>query len=88
MFLLKILKNQLDILKNQLKENGYDIEFTDFVVSDLAKKGYDKFFGARPLKRLIQKEIVDLLSRKIIEGSLEKDKKTIVDIFEEQIVLR
>jgi ATP-dependent Clp protease ATP-binding subunit ClpB len=50
--------------------------------------GYEPQFGARPLKRLIQKEIVNLLSKKIIAGDIDKAKKVIVDSFEDAIIIR
>jgi len=65
-----------------------DLEFTPFAVEYLVDQGFDPQFGARPLKRVIQKEIINLLSKKIIAGDIDKDKKVIVDVFDGMVVLR
>jgi ATP-dependent Clp protease ATP-binding subunit ClpB len=54
----------------------------------LAENGFDPQFGARPLKRLIQKEIVNALSRKILEGSIDKAHPVLVDVFDGVVVFR
>lgn len=83
-----IIKIQLEQLKVTLAEQGIDLEFTDYALDFLAKNGFDPQFGARPLKRLIQKEIINELSKKIIAGSIHKEKPVIVDVFDEVVVLR
>lgn len=66
----KITTLQLIKVEERLKEKEITLSWDSEVLSYLAQKGYDPFFGARPLKRLIQHEVVNLLSKKIIEGSL------------------
>ncbi|MES2200575.1 MAG: AAA family ATPase [Chlamydiota bacterium] len=66
----KITTLQLIKVAERLKEKEIVLSWDLDVLSYLAKKGYDPFFGARPLKRLIQHEVVNLLSKKIIEGAL------------------
>ena len=83
-----IIKIQLEQLKGTLAEQGITLEFTDYALEFLAKNGFDPQFGARPLKRLIQKEIINELSKKIIAGDIHKEKPVIVDVFDEVVVLR
>lgn len=62
---------QLEKVKSRLQEKGICLEWDSKATSYLANKGYDPFFGARPLKRLIQQEVVNLLSTALLEGSLK-----------------
>lgn len=66
--LVHIVEIQLNQVSARLKEQGIILEISDKAKKHLAKKGYDPAFGARPLKRLIQREILDPLAMKIIEG--------------------
>jgi len=63
---------QLEKVTKRLKKNEIDVKFADSVVTVLAKEGFDPQFGARPLKRLIQTKILDVLALKIIEGKMKK----------------
>jgi len=54
----------------------------------LADQGFDPQFGARPLKRLIQKEIVNELSKRILAGDIDKNKPVLVDVFDNTVVFR
>ena len=83
-----IIEIQLKGLQSMLKNQNIDLEFTPFAVEYLVDQGFDPQFGARPLKRVIQKEIINLLSKKIIAGDIDKDKKVIVDVFDGMVVLR
>ncbi len=83
-----IIKIQLEQLKETLSEQGILLEFTDYALDFLSKNGFDPQFGARPLKRLIQKEIINELSKKIIAGTIHKEKPVIVDVFDDVVVLR
>jgi len=64
------------------------IEFSDYLVEFLSEQGFDMQFGARPLKRLIQKMVVNELSKKILSGEIDKTKKVLIDIFDGVIVFR
>ena len=70
--LQKIVKLKLSRLQNQMKEKGYLVEFDPELISELAKRGFDKVLGARPLRRLIQDTIEANLSRLILENKLTK----------------
>lgn len=83
-----IIKIQLDDLKRRVAEQGIHLTFTDYALDYFAQQGYDPQYGARPLKRLIQKEIINLLSKKIIAGDIDKDKEVIIDVFDGTVVVR
>ena len=83
-----IIKIQLEGLKTLVAKNGISLEFTDYLLEYLAENGYDPQFGARPLKRLIQKEIINQLSKKILGGSIDKTKPVLVDVFDNVVVFR
>ncbi len=83
-----IIKIQLNHLKNLVANNGIHLEFSDYALDYLAENGYDPQFGARPLKRLIQKEIVNQLSKKILLGTIDKSKIVLVDVFDGTVVFR
>jgi ATP-dependent Clp protease ATP-binding subunit ClpB len=83
-----IVKIQLKQLKSLVAENGMQIEFTDYLVEYLSEQGFDMQFGARPLKRLIQKLVVNELSKQILSGAIDKSKKVLIDIFDGVVVFR
>ena len=83
-----IIQIQLNGLQDLLKTQGIVLEFSPFALDYLSEQGYDPQYGARPLKRVIQKEIVNLLSKKIIAGEIDKAKKVVVDVFDGFVVLR
>jgi ATP-dependent Clp protease ATP-binding subunit ClpB len=83
-----IVKIQLNNLKQLVAENGMQIEFSDYLVDYLSEQGFDMQFGARPLKRLVQKMVVNELSKKILSGEIDKSQKVLIDIFDGVIVFR
>jgi len=84
----EIIKIQLNDLKRQLFKNGVQLEFTNYTLDYLAENGFDPQFGARPLKRLIQKQIVNQLSKKLLSGTIDKTKPVLVDVFDGTVVFR
>jgi ATP-dependent Clp protease ATP-binding subunit ClpB len=84
----EIIRIQLNDLKEQLAKSGVLLEFTDYALDYLAENGFDPQFGARPLKRLIQKQIVNQLSKKLLSGSIDKTKPVLVDVFDGTVVFR
>lgn len=84
----EIIRIQLQEVKRQLLANGVTLEFTDYTLDYLADNGYDAQFGARPLKRLIQKQIVNELSKKLLSNSIDKTKPILVDVFDGTVVFR
>ena len=83
-----IISIQLDILRKLVAENGIQLQFSDYAVDYLAENGYDPQFGARPLKRLIQKQIVNQLSKRILAGDVDKTAPVLVDVFDNTVVFR
>ncbi|HRO42004.1 MAG TPA: ATP-dependent chaperone ClpB [Flavipsychrobacter sp.] len=83
-----IIRIQLQQLQQQLLQQGIDLQFSDYALDYLSQRGFDPQYGARPLKRLIQKEIINLLSRKIIAGEIDKTKPVLIDVFDGVVVMR
>jgi ATP-dependent Clp protease ATP-binding subunit ClpB len=83
-----IVKIQLNNLKSLVAENGIDLTYSDYLVDYLSDQGFDMQLGARPLKRLIQKMVVNEFSKKILSGEIDKTKKVLIDIFDGVIVFR
>jgi ATP-dependent Clp protease ATP-binding subunit ClpB len=86
--IMGIVKIQLDGLKKLVAANGIHLQYSDYLLDFLAEQGYDPQFGARPLKRLIQKMIINSLSKKILSGEIDKTKDVLVDVFDGLIVFR
>lgn len=84
----KIIEIQLQNLRKLVKISSIDLAFTDYVIDFLVENGYDPQFGARPLKRLIQKEIINQLSKKILGSEIDKSKPVVVDVFDGVVVFR
>ncbi len=84
----KIIEIQLKGLQHLVKDTGIELHFTPYALDFLAENGYDPQFGARPLKRLIQKEIVNQLSKRILAGDIDKSKPVFVDVFDGVVVFR
>jgi ATP-dependent Clp protease ATP-binding subunit ClpB len=83
-----IIRIQLENLKNLVAQNGIELQFSDYLLEFLAENGFDPQYGARPLKRLIQKEIVNQLSKKILAGTIDKSHPVLVDVFDGVVVFR
>ncbi len=83
-----IIGIQLANLRKLVAVSGIDLRFTDYAIDFLAENGFDPQFGARPLKRLIQKEIVNQLSRRILAGDIDRRHPVMVDVFDGVVVFR
>jgi len=83
-----IIRIQLQGLQKQLMEQGINLQFTDYALDYLSQRGFDPQFGARPLKRLIQKDIINLLSKKIIAGEIDKARPVLIDVFDGVVAIR
>lgn len=79
---------QLEELVHTLKEKGIDMQFTEEVVTFLSEQGYDIQYGARPLKRIIQREVISPLSKKILSGDIKSKGDLILDNFDNRLVFR
>jgi ATP-dependent Clp protease ATP-binding subunit ClpB len=76
----KIVDIQVGLIAERLKAAGVTLEVTDAARNRLAKLGYDPQFGARPLKRVLQREILNELSKQILAGTVHKDSTIVVDV--------
>ena len=74
-----ILQLQINAIASLLREKGVELTFTDAALDYLGSKGYDISFGARPIKRLLQKELVNELATKIISGEIARDGNILID---------
>ncbi|MCA6496010.1 MAG: AAA family ATPase, partial [Chitinophagaceae bacterium] len=86
--ILNIVKIQLEDLAKMTAQNHVELSFSDYLIELLADQGFDPQFGARPLKRLIQKQIVNALSKKLLSGEIDQTKKVLVDAFDGVVVFR
>ncbi len=82
----QIVKLQFNHIANMLKENEITVEISEAAVQWLADRGYDPQFGARPIKRLIEKNIVNELSREILAGSVKKDDAILIDCKDDSLM--
>jgi ATP-dependent Clp protease ATP-binding subunit ClpB len=83
-----IIRIQLGDLKKLVSKNGINLQFSEYLIDYLAENGFDPQFGARPLKRLIQKEIVNQLSKRILAGDIDRTAPVLVDVFDGVVVFR
>ena len=86
--IIGIVKIQLDGLQKMVAVNGITLHYSKYLLEFLAEQGYDPQFGARPLKRLIQKQIINSLSKRILVGDIDKSKAVLVDVFDGVVVFR
>ena len=84
----EIVRIQMEILRKKLEAENVSLSFTRAFEDDMVENGYDPVYGARPVKRLIQRELVNKLAREILEGKIHKDSAIEVDCVDGQTVLR
>ena len=84
----EIVNLQLTQLQKLVAQSGLKVSFTKYAVDYIAEAGYDAQLGARPLKRLIQKTIVNELSKKLLSGEVDKSKPILIDMFDGVVVYR
>ena len=84
----QIVNLQLKGLSKMLKEKDISIDFTEDAIETLAEKGYDPQFGARPVKRVIQKDVLNELSKEILAGKITATSHILLDAFDNKIVFR
>ena len=76
----KIVSIQVALIQDRLKENGISLEVSDAAMERLAAIGYDPQFGARPLKRVLQRELLNELSKQILAGKISKESVIVVEL--------
>ena len=84
----QIVELQLKGLASMLTKNDVQLEFTDEAVDKIAELGYDPQFGARPVKRVLQKNVLNELSKEILAGKVKADSKILLDQFDGEFVFR
>ena len=86
--IFKIVKLQLNHLKKMIGKQDITLDATDEAITYLANKGYQPEFGARPVKRVIQKEVLNQLSKEILAGKIVTDSIILLDAFDDKLVFR
>jgi ATP-dependent Clp protease ATP-binding subunit ClpB len=84
----QIIRIQLENLRKLVQKNNIDLKFTEYLIDYLTENGFDPQYGARPLKRIIQKEIVNQLSKRILAGDIDRSHTVLVDVFDKVVVFR
>ena len=87
-YVKQIVQLQLDQLKDMLLEKGIKMHMTEEAKTHLVEAGYDPHFGARPVKRVIQKQVLNELSKALLAGTLDTSLTVVMDIFDGKIVFR
>ena len=82
-----ILRMQMADLQEKLSENGVSVSFSTEFKEYMSTKGYEPAYGARPIKRLMQRELVNMLAKNILEGRVRRDSQILVDIRDGQIFI-
>ena len=83
-----VVRLQLERVKEILRAQGVDLQWTDPAIDYLAEVGYDPEFGARPVKRAIQRYVLNDLSKSLLSGSVNSEKPVIIDCFGDGLVFR
>ena len=86
--IMGIVDMQLAILKKKMTDNGIDISFTDAFREYISEKGFDPAYGARPVKRIIQRELVNMLAKSLLNGEISRDSKVVIDVSGGEIVIK
>ncbi|GIV30643.1 MAG: chaperone protein ClpB [Bacteroidia bacterium] len=84
----EIVKIQLSHLQKMLAKNNITVQWTEDAVDQIAKEGFDPQFGARPIKRMIQKEILNELSKEILAGKIQPDSHIVIDCIDGRFIFR
>ncbi len=84
----EIVQIQLNGIQKMLKENGIRLEFTDAAVGFIAEEGYDPQFGARPVKRVIQKYVLNRLSKEILSQNINRNAPISIDFISDNLIFK
>jgi len=86
--ILEIVKLQLELLSEKMEHMGIDLTASPDAIEYIAEKGFDPQFGARPVKRLIQKEVLNALSKQLLAATIDREEPIVMDVFDGQVVFR
>ena len=84
----KVVEIQLDTVKRMIAKQDITLDATPEAIMYLARKGYQPEYGARPVKRVIQKEVINMLSKDILAGKVTTDSIILIDCFDDKLVFR
>jgi ATP-dependent Clp protease ATP-binding subunit ClpB len=84
----QIVQIQFNKLKEMLLEKDIKLVITDEAFNHIAEVGYDPQFGARPVKRVIQRQVLNELSKAILGGTIDTNEPVVMDVFDHKIVFR
>jgi ATP-dependent Clp protease ATP-binding subunit ClpB len=84
----EIVRLQFKLLVKRLSTSDFKIEISEEAVNWLATIGFDPHFGARPVKRILQKYVLNELSKRILAGTVQKDKPVIIDVKDSELIFR
>ena len=83
-----VVRLQMKRVADMLEKQGFELRWTDDAIDNLAEAGYDPDFGARPVKRAIQRDVLNSLSKALLAGKVSNQKPIIIDSYENKIVFR
>lgn len=81
----QVVRIQLNGIEKMLANNGVVLRFTDKAIAQIAEMGYDPEFGARPVKRVIQRQVLDILSRQLLAQSIDRSQPIVVDVVNDEL---
>ncbi|NQX93045.1 MAG: type VI secretion system ATPase TssH, partial [Flavobacteriales bacterium] len=84
----KVVELQLKRLEDRLESANIQLKATPDAIQYLADKGYDPQYGARPVKRVIQKQVLNSLSKALLSGDVDSSAAVVMDVFDDQVVFR
>ena len=84
----QVVTLQMNVVRKMLESQGFNISITPAAINYLADEGYDPEFGARPVKRAIQRCVLNDLSRKILADEVSREKPIVIDAEEQHLVFR
>ena len=84
----QIVKLQLDKVRESLAESGIELKYSDEAVSSISESGYDPEFGARPVKRVIQRKVLNQLSKELLSGKIDKSKPITIEAIDDIIYFK
>jgi ATP-dependent Clp protease ATP-binding subunit ClpB len=84
----QIVKLQLDKVRESLAESGIELKYSDEAVRSISESGYDPEFGARPVKRVIQRKVLNQLSKELLSGKIDKSKPITIEAIDDIIYFK
>jgi len=83
-----IVTLQLNVVKKMLEQNGVTLSYTDGAVRSIAEQGFDPQFGARPVKRVIQRSVLNELSKELLSGHVNRERPIVIDVQNGSLIFR